>query len=67
MKIFSNLYGLLHRRPTSDCFDSERFLGWLRDPLSHPDIERMDARELGDLPMSRGSRRVLPIPGECGA
>ena len=23
---------------------------WLRDPLSHPDIETMDARALGDLP-----------------
>jgi hypothetical protein len=24
--------------------------GWLRDPLSHPDIRSMDARALGDLP-----------------
>ncbi|MNL82704.1 hypothetical protein D3C87_2101470 [compost metagenome] len=23
---------------------------WFRDPLSHPDIETMDARALGDLP-----------------
>ena len=23
---------------------------WMRDPLSHPDIEAMDARALGDLP-----------------
>ena len=23
---------------------------WMRDPLSHPDIETMDARSLGDLP-----------------
>ena len=23
---------------------------WMRDPLSHPDIETMDARALGDLP-----------------
>lgn len=67
MKIFSSLYGLLRTRPVSDRFDSERFLGWLRDPLSHPDIERMDARELGDLPMSRGLGRVSPVPGECRA
>ena len=23
---------------------------WVRDPLSHPDIETMDSRALGDLP-----------------
>lgn len=23
---------------------------WMRDPLSHPDIETMDSRALGDLP-----------------
>ncbi|WP_104667738.1 hypothetical protein [Ensifer adhaerens] len=25
-------------------------LTWARDPLMHPDLERMDERELGDLP-----------------
>jgi hypothetical protein len=25
-------------------------LSWARDPLRHPDLERMDGRELGDLP-----------------
>ncbi|HEV7319555.1 MAG TPA: hypothetical protein VGO04_13225 [Ensifer sp.] len=25
-------------------------LAWVRDPLQHPDLERMDGRELGDLP-----------------
>ena len=25
-------------------------LAWARDPLQHPDLERMDERELGDLP-----------------
>ena len=23
---------------------------WIRDPLSHPDLEAMDSRSLGDLP-----------------
>lgn len=30
---------------------------WWRDPLTHPDISLMDARELADLPMPR-----LPVP-----
>jgi len=29
---------------------------WLIDPLSHPAIARMDARELADLPFPRGWR-----------
>lgn len=31
----------------SDC---ER---WFADPLSHPDVRRMDTRQLGDLPIGR--------------
>lgn len=27
---------------------------WLRDPLSHPDIEAMSERERADLPFPRG-------------
>lgn len=64
MKIFSSLTTLLQGRHDNQGSDNERFLAWLRDPLSHPDIERMDARELGDLPLGRGFRRALPVPGE---
>ncbi|MBB6467081.1 hypothetical protein [Aminobacter carboxidus] len=64
MKIFSSLSNLLQGQRDSRGIDTERFLGWLRDPLSHPDIERMDARELGDLPLGRGFRPALPVPGE---
>lgn len=67
MKIFSSLVALLQRQHDSSGIDSERFLAWLRDPLSHPDIARMDERELGDLPLGRGFRPALPIPGECRA
>ena len=31
---------------------------WLADPLSHPDLGRMDLRQLGDLPIG-GFRRDL--------
>ena len=30
---------------------------WIRDPLSHPDITRMDARALADLPFA-----LFPAP-----
>ena len=30
---------------------------WIRDPLSHPDIARMDARALADLPFA-----LFPAP-----
>ena len=26
---------------------------WFADPLSHPDLRRMDSRQLGDLPIGR--------------
>lgn len=28
-------------------------LAWIRDPLSHPALEAMSERELGDLPFQR--------------
>lgn len=67
MKIFSSLSSLLQGQRGNHVIDSERFLGWLRDPLSHPDIERMDERALADLPLGRGFRPALPVPGECRA
>lgn len=33
--------------------DREEALRWMRDPLSHPALETMDQRELGDLPFRR--------------
>ncbi|WP_432284661.1 hypothetical protein SLT36_23485 [Aminobacter sp. BA135] len=67
MKIFSSLITLLQGQHDNHGIDSERFLAWLRDPLSHPDIARMDERELADLPLGRGFRPALPVPGECRA
>jgi hypothetical protein len=45
LKIFSRLAEAL--RAEADAADTPV---WMRDPLSHPDIETMDARALGDLP-----------------
>ncbi|CAN7265111.1 hypothetical protein [Aminobacter sp. LjRoot7] len=67
MKIFSSLIALLQGQNDISGVDSERFLAWLRDPLSHPDIARMDERELADLPLGRGFRPALPVPSECRA
>lgn len=45
LKIFSRFAEAL--RAEVDAADTPV---WMRDPLSHPDIETMDARALGDLP-----------------
>ncbi len=34
-------------------FAEEACLHWFRDPLSHPALEAMNERELGDLPFRR--------------
>ena len=44
-KIFSRLADIL--KAEAEAGDAPV---WMRDPLSHPDIEAMDARALGDLP-----------------
>jgi hypothetical protein len=47
-KLFSNRtrLGVTGRKMQSS-------LTWLRDPLAHPDLDRMSTTELGDLPLSR--------------
>jgi hypothetical protein len=40
--------------------------GWIRDPLLHPDLARMDQRALGDLPMP-GFARPRPIATNSSA
>ena len=37
--------------------DTDPVRSWWRDPLSHPDIARMDQRQIADLPMPK-----LPVP-----
>ncbi len=46
-----NLLSLLERFLTADDRNrDETAADWGTDPLRHPDIARMDPRELGDLP-----------------
>ena len=42
--------------------------GWWRDPLSHPALERMSQRDLGDLPFRLSARRTERelSGGRCG-
>ncbi|MCL6705733.1 hypothetical protein M8R20_01860 [Pseudomonas sp. R2.Fl] len=49
LKLFLMLRGFVRRFPGDD---------WRRDPLAHPDIARMDARMLADLPIDSGT--ILP-------
>jgi hypothetical protein len=57
LKIFSIFDQLLPRFLPAD---EEIDTAWVRDPLRHPDIARMDARELGDLPFPGAGVRVTP-------
>lgn len=62
MKIFSFIglgAPMLDGAPSVDGDDR---LSWLRDPLSHPAVERMSERELADLPF-RMTARATPL--EC--
>lgn len=61
LKIFSILEQLLPA-PTEDDMQA----GWSRDLLRHPDIARMDTRELGDLPFPGNTVRLSPsLPCEA--
>ena len=52
MKIICMLRDLLHAHPDAGAKPDRAGSAWLRDPLSHPAIERMSERELGDLPFA---------------
>ncbi len=61
LKIFSILDQLLPA-PAEDETDTP----WISDLLRHPDIARMDTRELGDLPFPGNAVRMAPkLPGEA--
>jgi len=52
MKIISILRHL-STVPHCSEVDVQRQAEWMRDPLSHPDIDAMSERELADLPFGR--------------
>jgi hypothetical protein len=63
MKIFSIGTGWASlRRKTRDQGDCP---DWISDPLSHPDVDAMTERELGDLPFNRGYRGAPEGAVEC--
>lgn len=42
--------------------------GWMRDPLSHPVLNAMSERELGDMPFRLTARRTaFETATRCGA
>lgn len=60
LKIFSLLKPIQSPPETRQ----DALLSWARDPLQHPDLERMDGRELGDLPFPGWP---WPRAGDCAA
>ena len=51
MKIFSTIKWLFAPLPAPSAATDEVFRHWLRDPLSHPDLDAMSSRQLGDVPL----------------
>ena len=62
------IFSILKRRGRTrfSASDAQR-MSWLGDPLSHPDIEMMSERELGDLPLRPMARDIARELGACGA
>ncbi|TIQ26477.1 MAG: hypothetical protein E5X48_33920 [Mesorhizobium sp.] len=50
MKILSLLKGLSNAPPTKGRHDDGEIARWVVDPLSHPVLDAMSERELGDMP-----------------
>ena len=61
MKIIS-IMRHLSTAPHSNDNDVERHAAWMRDPLSHPDIDAMSERELADLPFGRAKTSECCCP-----
>ncbi|MGX5846384.1 hypothetical protein ACWGTO_04825 [Mesorhizobium sp. PL10] len=60
LKVFAA--GYTRRRPDGDASD------WVADPLSHPVLDTMSERELGDIPFRLTARRTAYETGavNCG-
>ena len=58
MKILSFLKGLSGIETRHGPQDHEEIARWVVDPLSHPVLEMMSERELGDMPFRLTARRT---------
>jgi hypothetical protein len=58
LKVFAASY--TRRRPDGDA------LNWVTDPLSHPVLDTMSERELGDMPFRLTARRTAYETGAIG-
>ncbi|MBW9064074.1 hypothetical protein JNB71_12165 [Rhizobium herbae] len=53
------LFSILDKLRSIPAYEDTK-AAWVSDPLRHPDIERMDARQLGDLPFPGPGIRAVP-------
>ncbi len=60
------LFLILARRASNQAGGSDAERGWVRDPLSHPDIAAMDERQRADLPFQGVARVLGTTPATCG-
>ncbi|ESW92122.1 hypothetical protein ACYG9R_04250 [Mesorhizobium sp. RSR565B] len=58
LKVFAA--GCTRRRPDGDV------LNWVTDPLSHPVLDTMSERELGDMPFRLTARRTAYETAQAG-
>jgi hypothetical protein len=60
LKIFAAVGTLQGRRPDGDA------VNWATDPLSHPVLDTMSERELGDIPFRLTARRTAYETAQAG-
>lgn len=60
------LFLILAHRARNQAGGSDADRGWVRDPLSHPDIAAMDERQRADLPFQGVARVQGGAPAACG-
>ncbi|MDX8479968.1 hypothetical protein RFN28_15965 [Mesorhizobium sp. VK24D] len=59
MKILSFLKGLSGAEPRQARQDDDEIARWIVDPLSHPVLDTMSERELGDMPFRLTAGRTV--------
>ncbi|WP_026612810.1 hypothetical protein [Ensifer aridi] len=58
-------FSIFKRIGLASDYSTDASVDWLRDPLRHPDLARMDERALADLPFPRMAMARAAASGAC--
>ncbi|TGQ68516.1 hypothetical protein EN829_016255 [Mesorhizobium sp. M00.F.Ca.ET.186.01.1.1] len=67
LRMLSSLKVLLSANAPHEHRPETEALRWLTDPLSHPALNTMSERELGDVPFRLTARRTVHETASCDA